>query len=121
MRDVGRSRTFSGDLEVASCCEVLEERWVENELKGTWVGIRSVSWDDDGEGEEENCCGTVWCCGCGENAPDAVVSGMSASGKSENDAGIGRRGMLRFKWGRMGVLVSGVGSLARKEIIDDRA
>ena len=39
MRDVGRSRTFSGGLEVAPCYEVLEEWWVENELKRTWVGI----------------------------------------------------------------------------------
>ena len=32
-------------------------------------------------------------CGCGENAPDTVASGMSASGKSENDAGIGVGGV----------------------------
>jgi hypothetical protein len=30
---------------------------------------------------------------CGENAPDTVASGMSASGKSENDAGIGVGGV----------------------------
>ena len=32
-------------------------------------------------------------CGCGGNAPDTVVSGMSASGKSENDGGIGAGGV----------------------------
>jgi hypothetical protein len=33
-RDIGRSRKSFEDLDVAPCCEVLEEGWVEDELKG---------------------------------------------------------------------------------------
>ena len=36
--------------------------------------------------------GCGWC-GCEENAPDTVASGMSASGKLENDADIGVGGV----------------------------
>ena len=63
--------------------------------------------DDDGEGEEENCCVAVWCDGVWllwlwKNSPYTGASSMSASDKSENDRVLVLAGHAPFWVGKGG-------------------
>jgi hypothetical protein len=92
-------------VEVSSAMERRRGLTVWYSIPAVWRERVRLLGAEDGEEEEENCCGYVQgvcvaygaigggCGGCGENAPDTVASGMSPSGKSEDDAGIGVGGV----------------------------